>query len=307
MGVLAYYFRVPLRETMVPAWQSAKVLLFPLDVCEEPIPYVLGRFDNDFKISEMYFLDALKEAEAIWEKPSGMNLFNYEPGNAEVDTLKVNLVYDYRQQATSTLSNLGITVKETKASYDSLKAKYAVLRAEYDRQKNILNSRVAAFNLKNAAYEKEVSYWNKKGGAPKTEYAKLQATQSELEREAQSLKTLQSKVNSLADEVNAFIVVLNRLATSLNITVDQYNTVNESRGETFEEGVYYTEGVNQEIDIYEFSSRSKLVRVLAHELGHALGIGHVPDENAIMYELNEANNLTLTAADLDALNIRCAE
>ena len=65
--------------------------------------------------------------------------------------------------------------------------------------------------------------------------------------------------------------------------------------------MYVEEGGDRRIDIYEFSTEEKLVRVLAHELGHALGIDHVPDSKAIMYEFNEENSLTLTDADKAAL------
>jgi hypothetical protein len=305
VGVLAYHFRAPLRETMVPAWQSAKVLLFPLDACEEPIPYVLGNFDTDFKISKVYFLDALAEAEAIWEKPSGMNLFNYEPDNTEVDALKVNLVYDYRQQATSTLASLGITVKNTQASYDSLKSKFLSLKASYEKLKSSFEVSVSAFNTKNQVYEKDVKYWNGKGGAPKSEYEKLEVIRLALEREAKALRATQDRLAEMVDEINAMVVVLNRLAAALNISVDRYNAINVERGESFEEGIYSSDGIERKINIYEFSSRAKLVRVLAHELGHALDLAHVADKEAIMYELNEGDSLKLTETDLNALKTEC--
>src|SRR3989344_1204240 len=71
--------------------------------CAEPTPYNLGTFDTKFNISKKCFLDAITEAEAIWEKPSGLDPFLYQPEDSSRDVLKIDLVYDYRQQATSKL------------------------------------------------------------------------------------------------------------------------------------------------------------------------------------------------------------
>jgi len=270
--------------------------------CGKPIAYSLGNFGAKFGISQKSFLSAIAEAEAVWEGPVGLDLFAYADGGA----LKVNLIYDYRQQATSKLSSLGIAVDESRASYDALKIKYNTLNNTYDQAKVDYDAKRVSFEERKASYDQEVDRWNKKGGAPEKDYNQLQAEKTALQTDLVEIKQIETKISGYVDEINAMVVVLNRLAGALNLNVAKYNEIGAARGEEFTEGDYQVNGGAQEINIYEFSTYYKLVRILAHELGHALGLDHVADPKAIMYKLNISSNGKLAADDLSALKERCA-
>lgn len=288
------------------AYQSREYFFRPLP-CEEPIPYALGDFAEEFKVTEKYFLSAVADAEAVWEKARGRELFTYSPEEDGAGILKMNLIYDYRQEATAKLGRIGTVLEDSQDSYDALRAEFESERRAYEKERNTLNSAISSFNRRQDAYEAEVKYWNKKGGAPEGEYNKLENERRALEQEAAGLEQRQAEVNKSADEVNALVAELNALAKKLNLSVEHYNTVSDSRGETFEEGLYVENGRDREINIYEFEDRAELVRLLVHELGHALSLDHVEDPKAVMYELNEGDNLKLTAADLAELNLQCGE
>jgi hypothetical protein len=269
--------------------------------CSQPILYSIGSFDARFGISKSEFLSDVVQAKSVWEKVAGKTLLSYSPTGA----LKIDLIYDARQAMTDELKQQGIDISNAKATYDAIKIKYDSLVATYQVQKAEYDQAVLDFNAKQASYEKEVEYWNAKGGAPKQEYQALQQEKSDLNTELSNLNGMRNSLLTLTDEINSLVTLLNSLAQKLNLKVSTFNNTGLSNGEEFSEGEYIRDQNGTRINIYQFENKIKLLSVLEHEIGHALGLDHVLDPKAIMYRLNQSTNDQLTKADIDAFNKTC--
>jgi hypothetical protein len=269
--------------------------------CRLPMTYRVGNVDSRFGLSQADALNAVADAEAVWEKPANINLFAYEPGGQIV----INFVYDDRQKETDLLKKLNLNIDTTQASFNQLKNKYDQLKAQHVQADAVYEGDLATFQTKTAAYDKEVSYWNSQGGAPKAEYDRLTKERDSLAKDKTVLEAERANVNQLVDTINALVDALNRIGTQLNLDISQYNTSGSDVRKEFEEGLYYEDAKTRQINIYQFENHQKLVDVLAHEMGHALGLGHIADPHSVMYRLNQSENQTVTDQDLALLRTDC--
>lgn len=268
--------------------------------CEAPILYRLGSIDPRFGVSTTTFEKDIEQASGIWGNAIDRDLFQYDPSGP----LVINLVYDIRQQATQQENKLasineeyGSQADAVKEQYVTLEEKYRTLEKEYRDQLNALQ---AAWDV----YNRNVAYWNGRGGAPKKEYNTLTAERDKLVAEQNSLEAKRQELNTLAGEINSLIDQYNGLVKQINANVDTINS-DGIAGTQFEQGVYISDESGRRINIYQFDNQTYFIRVLTHELGHALGLGHNNNPESIMNPLNQSESLTLTPEDIESLKAEC--
>ena len=269
-----------------------------LPLRELPITYVMGAYDARFGISQERFLQIAQEAKKIWEDAAARKLFVY----ADNGSIKLNLVFDWRQEKL-------LEAKEEKSKLDEQGQSFDQLQRDYDQRGRSLDQMKRSFDESAQTYQNDLSIynanvkrWNEGADHTDSQYQYLERRKKELEEEQSALERRRSELNTSGEELNKLGQHLEELSKKFNIEVQSYNgTFVQSRD--FEKGVFDGNAIN----IYEFEKEEDLRLTLVHEFGHALGFDHVENPKAIMNRklaVQDVNNIQLTTDDLNLLLAR---
>lgn len=254
--------------------QYNSIPLLSYSVCSTPLEYKLGSVDPRFSLSTSEALDNIEEGGKIWSDSAGKKLYTYSP---DAD-LTINFEYDARQALNTKINQLNNEVDQ----------KEQTLKQQIEQYK----TDVKAFDARLNEFENTVQKYNKEGGAPEGVYEDLIKQQNQLKSDSDALNARARELNLSTNNYNSDVAILNQ-------DVNQFNTAIKEKPE---EGVY--DPNTNTISIYFADQHDELVHTLAHELGHALGMDHVNNSNAIMYP-NTTNLLVLTDDDKAKLAYTC--
>ncbi|MEX0913272.1 MAG: matrixin family metalloprotease [Candidatus Paceibacterota bacterium] len=268
-------------------------------VCRLPIIYSIGELDERFGINREQAIEALAKAEDVWEDTIGReDILVYDSEGP----FKVNFIYDERQRraeaALSAESNLNVRGDANEVLtelHKRLVAEYAELDEEYKIESSAYNASLAEYNA-------EVERHNNAGGASPEVYEELQNRRVELDDQRRELEIMFEQLEDLHRQINA-------IGEKGNELIGEYNELVQDFNHSFAHGHEYTQGDyrTKEINIYTFTSEEDLALVLAHEMGHALAIGHADDPTAVMYYLmkDQPRPPALAEADKQAFQNAC--
>ncbi len=267
-------------------------------ICPVPLSYRLGSYDERFVLPREEVEDLLREAEEAWEKAAQRDLFTYDD---EADFV-IDFVYEERQEWRERADSALMLLNEKEREVERLTADIARLESVYGETRKEYEEKVAAYERRVAKYNAEVAEVNAAGGASPKDEERLKAESHALTRAQRSIDRLGEDVNEVVEELNSKTAEVNAEGADYNEAVRRYNDEYGEAG-AFTQGEY----VAEKIVIYSYTDAVELRHIVAHELGHALGVDHIEESSAIMYYLLDEQPDTnyVATADVAALRQVC--
>lgn len=282
----------------------------------------IGYIDSEYKerLTKDQLYNIIKEIENNFESTIGVNVFDYHKSGKPIDIvfippskkkLDINHNIKLLKRKKNKIEQLQKYILNKKSYIHTSHKKIEQLNNELNKDIDSLNDYIYEVNGKNVTSE--------------TQYNKIKKYIKSKEKKINYKK---DRFNQKRTKFNNFLSAYNQKISTYNTLINQYNRIQrkveimsrslkEVKGvakgytkTTFKtyskDGETYTEKSSEnymeKIEIYGFNDHAELKAVLAHEIGHLVGMGHIDFDGALMNPMlqkNQIKNLQLTTYDMD--------
>ncbi|MEX0648381.1 MAG: matrixin family metalloprotease [Balneolaceae bacterium] len=273
--------------------------------CNEPLHFYIDQIDPRFGVSEAEVKQAFQEGAKVWSDAAGKTLAVYH----EEGEIPIRLIYDDRQQLVDGEFSYREQIKSEEIRIELLQNEFRQDSLRYEQRVNQYEHSVEEASTKIDNLNAWVTEKNESGGFLEEETEVFDQRKAEIDRLEERLSREDRELTSMSEQLNQKIDRLNRMIDEKNRMVDRYNET-YSGEQRFAQGTFEWTGEQRTVSIHQFSGANELRLVLAHELGHALGLDHVENPQSVMYpEMTEQPRsvLQLTEEDRQAIRQLCGD
>jgi anion-transporting ArsA/GET3 family ATPase len=285
----------------------------------------IGKIDKYYKgkITKSVLEEIIKEIESDFQSQLGFDVFDMASDGKPIDLLYV--------KPSMAQKRLDRYIKK----YDKKVKKKEELEKYFPKEKKALESmgnkydkEVLTFNEIVKKHNDYIVEVNSKSNLTQNQYNEIKQYETQQQRiiklKEKKVKKIYKTLKSKQRKYNRNIASYNNLIRSINTLAKDIENLSRSikvvkgnaiSNKEITKKIYKRDGkiykvdmqekIDEKIEIYGFESLLELKAVIAHEIGHLVGIPHISDKGALMNPIlqeNQKRRLELTKADIKNFN-----